>query len=164
MKMFISVFLLLPLIFGFTHFPFQDGYTEQTVAIYTTPKEIYALNFTDLWGFFFGEHYHDSYLRHEPIIINSPSELPSKSQQGDIVLDEDFFAKYYIVMLNFIEESGSFRLSVDGVYSNGHIYITRQIPEFGTDDIAHWQFNLAIERGIVPKQFTPVFTNITIGW
>ena len=72
---------------------------------------------------------------------------------------DDFYENNFLVLVLLQEGSGSISHSVEGVYENGDIVITRIVPEIGTDDIAQWHIIIELDNSSKLEQFQVVFSN-----
>ena len=71
---------------------------------------------------------------------------------------EEFFKEHFLVILYFVEGSGSNRHRVETVLDNGDIHVTRIVPDWGTQDRAYWHIILEVDSNIIPKQINLTVT------
>lgn len=157
---------------------FLRGRGEQTVAVSThraEPGDEAQLNFTARYERT-NVFYWDIAERDYPFIITSMAELAefltphathslwTVRENGTYieilmadrifgVYDEEFFENNFLVIIYIMENSGSNRHSVDAVYANGDVHITRLLPEIGTHDMAGWHIILELENTVIPPFF-----------
>jgi len=74
---------------------------------------------------------------------------------------EEFFQESFLVILFFVENSGSNGHRVDMVLDNGDIHVARRVPPpwtSGTPDVAGWHIILEVENNIIPKHINLTVT------
>ena len=73
---------------------------------------------------------------------------------------EDFFENNFLVVISFVEISGSITHSVEGVFDNGDIVINRFSPEIGNSALKLWNIVIELEKNdnLKATEFKAVFT------
>ena len=101
-----------------------------------------------------------------PVMITNPDEFAAYFVYGDYNLDmpEDvglaivpytweFFEENFLVLVYFVEPSGSIFHRVDAVLDDGEIHISRHVPESVTDDEGHWHVIIALCNSVAVREF-----------
>jgi hypothetical protein len=115
------------------------------------------------------------YIRHEhyvnyypPAGIQNPIIKVVSLGEGftqDSIYEEypdDFFTNNYLVIVEFVETSGSIRHKVERINENGDIVISCLLPEYGTDDIAAWSIIIELSKDVKIEKFKAVVVDVNL--
>ena len=116
----------------------SDVQVDETITIITSRNQLEA-----------------HYEKHRRCIRDGQgNELPDIDFLSAIEKYTDgFFANNFLVAVNLMETSGSFRHRVESIDTNGEILIKRSIPEVATQDIARWVILIELDNKLKDKQF-----------
>jgi len=108
----------------------------------------------------------DAWEERTPVVIRSADELAAylahyeRYMHGNETVEaafaahtDAFFAERFLVLIYFMEGSGSIRHRVDAVWENGDIHMTRTLPEIQTADMGYWHVIIELGNDSMPGQF-----------